>query len=277
VIQLAGLILAVGSAFAVGLLIAPRSTAELRATLDGLGAASPLLYVVLATLLACALFPYPVLAAASGLLFGAGWGAVLATVAGTTGAVAAFQIARAWGAAPVDDLAGPRARRLLEAVERRGFAAVLYARILPGVPRGIVSYGAGLTAIGLYPYAAATAIGTAPRAFAYAALADAFAVNRPDSPEAVVAIALLIALGLIGLLPLLRRGARPDDRDKRRRQARDRSGHQEALAETATAGAHQDDADGAHGRDDPSRPKKPRIRSVRPTEVRAEREDEAAE
>jgi uncharacterized membrane protein YdjX (TVP38/TMEM64 family) len=225
VIQLAGLILAVGSAFAVGLLIAPRSTAELRATVDALGPASPLLFVGLATLLACALFPYPVLAAASGLLFGTGWGAVLATVAGTTGAVAAFQIARVWGAAPVEQLAGPRARRMLQSVERRGFAAVLYARILPGMPRGMVSYGAGITAIGLYPYAAATAIATAPRAFAYAALADSFAVNRPDSPEAVVAIVMLIALGLVGLLLLLLGRARPDHRDDRSGQSGYRSGH----------------------------------------------------
>src|SRR5918999_3037193 len=110
VIQLAGLALAVGSTFAVGLLIGPRSTDDLRATVDALGPASPLLFVGLATLLACALFPYPVLAAASGLLFGTGWGTVLATVAGTTGAVAAFGIARAWGAASVDQLAGARAR-----------------------------------------------------------------------------------------------------------------------------------------------------------------------
>lgn len=276
-IQLAGLALAVGAAFAVGLLIGPRSTDDLRASVDALGPASPLLFVGLATLLACALFPYPVLAAASGLLFGTGWGTVLATVAGTTGAVAAFEIGRAWGAAPVDQLAGPRARRLLQGVERRGFAAVLYARILPGMPRGMVSYAAGVTAIGLYPYAAATAIGTAPRAFAYAALADAFAVNRPDSPKALVAIVVLVAMGFVGLLLLVRGRSRSDDHGKRHGQTGRRTRHDESLAEPPVARARQDDPDGAHGRDDSSGPEKPPIRSFSSAEVHADGVDEATE
>jgi hypothetical protein len=154
---------------------------------------------------------------------------------------------------------------------------VLYARILPGMPRGMVSYAAGVTAIGLYPYVAATAIGTAPRAFAYAALADAFAVNRPDSPEALVAIGLLIAMGLLGLLLLVRGRARPDDHDKRSCQARRRPGHDKSLADPPVAGARQDDPDGTHRRDNSSGPEKPPIRSVSPAEVHADGVDEATE
>jgi hypothetical protein len=54
------------------------------------------------------------------------------------------------------ELAGPRLRRLLDGAARRGFVAVLYVRILPGVPRHPANYAFGLTAIGLVPFAAAT-------------------------------------------------------------------------------------------------------------------------
>ena len=55
-------------------------------------------------------------------------------------------------------------------MSRRGFVSVLYARIVPGVPYTLVNYAAGLTRIPLAVFAAATALGAAPRAFAYTAL-----------------------------------------------------------------------------------------------------------
>ena len=66
--------------------------------------------------------------------------------------------------------AGPRLAALREAIGRRGFLAVLYARIVPGVPYSLVNYAAGLAPIRLATFAAATALGAAPRAFAYTAL-----------------------------------------------------------------------------------------------------------
>ena len=61
-------------------------------------------------------------------------------------------------------------RRLRDGIARRGFVAVLYARIAPGMPFTLVNYASGLTAVRLLVFAAATALGAAPRAFAYAAL-----------------------------------------------------------------------------------------------------------
>ena len=97
---------------------------------------------------------------------------------------------------------GDRLARVQEAIERRGFVAVLYARIVPGVPRDLANYAFGLTRVGLGAFAAATVIGIVPRAFAYTALGGS--LGSFDSTESVLAIATLVGMGLLGLV-LVRR------------------------------------------------------------------------
>ena len=94
-------------------------------------------------------------------------------------------------------------------MSRRGFVSVLYARIAPGVPYTLVNYAAGLTRIPLVVFAAATALGTAPRAFAYTALGGSLGNLR--SPEAAIAVAVLVVMGSLGLVLLHR------ERRRRRR------------------------------------------------------------
>jgi len=93
-------------------------------------------------------------------------------------------------------------------IEGRGFLAVLYARIVPGAPFALISYAAGLTRIRLRDFAGATAIGALPRAFAYAALGGS--IGNYSSPQALVAIGVLVAMGVggAGLLWHARRQAR---------------------------------------------------------------------
>ena len=95
---------------------------------------------------------------------------------------------------------------------RRGFVAVLYARIVPGVPRDLANYAFGLTRVTLGAYTAATLLGIAPRAFAYTALGGS--LGDFDSPESIIAIALLVAMGVLGLV-LVRRDLRGGDRQPR--------------------------------------------------------------
>jgi uncharacterized membrane protein YdjX (TVP38/TMEM64 family) len=87
-----------------------------------------------------------------------------------------------------------------EWIERRGFWAVLYARIAPGVPYSLVNYVAGLTRVSLPAFAAATALGCAPRAFAYTALGGS--LDDLASPEAIAAIAALVVMALGGAVML---------------------------------------------------------------------------
>ena len=197
-LRLAGLALAVGGAFAVLLLVGRPSAQGVRDWVDGAGAAAPLAFIVVSATLTCALFPGPLLAGASGLLFGTALGFPLSLTAAVLGACLAFSISRAVGAGPVEQLAGPRVLAARALVSRRGFVSVLYARIAPGMPYSIVNYAAGLTAIPLGTFAAATALGAAPRAFAYTALGGSLGNLR--SPEAFVAVAVLVAMAVGGLL-----------------------------------------------------------------------------
>ena len=87
-------------------------------------------------------------------------------------------------------------------ISRRGFLSVLYARIAPGVPYALVNYAAGLTRIPLAVFAAATALGAAPRAFAYTALGGS--LGNLGSPETLVALAVLVGMALAGIALLAR-------------------------------------------------------------------------
>ena len=190
--------LAVGIA-AAALLIAltiGRSPEEVRDAVDGFGIGAPLVFIAVSSLLACGFFPWPLLMGASGLLFGVAAGTPVSIVAGVTGAGLAFLISRHGGATAAEELAGPRLRVVKRWVEGRGFIAVLYARLMPAMPFTVVNYAAGLTRLGLPVFLGATAIGIAPRAFAYTALGGSF--GDLGSPEALVAIGLLVGMAVVG-------------------------------------------------------------------------------
>jgi uncharacterized membrane protein YdjX (TVP38/TMEM64 family) len=174
------------------------SADRVRDWVDGYGAAGPLVFIAVSASLTVVLFPGPVLAAASGLLFGTALGTPVSIVSATLGATLAFSLSRWWAHDAVVALAGPRLRALRAWVGRRGFLTVLYARIAPGVPYTLVNYAAGLTPIALRSFVAATAIGVAPRAFAYTALGGSLGNLR--SPEAYIAVAVLVVMALLGLV-----------------------------------------------------------------------------
>jgi uncharacterized membrane protein YdjX (TVP38/TMEM64 family) len=174
------------------------SADRVRGWMDGFGAAGPLVFIVVSASLTAVLFPGPVLAAASGLLFGTALGTPVSIAAATLGATLAFSLSRWWAHDAVLALAGPRIMALRAWVGGRGFLTVLYARIAPGVPYTLVNYAAGLTPVALRSFVAATALGVAPRAFAYTALGGSLGDLR--SPEALAAVVVLVVMALAGLL-----------------------------------------------------------------------------
>ncbi|MDP1847497.1 MAG: TVP38/TMEM64 family protein [Solirubrobacteraceae bacterium] len=182
------------------------SSDRVRDAIDPLGAAAVPAFVLLSALLTCALFPGPLLAGASGLLFGTALGTPVAIASATLGATLAFCIARYFAHDAVQTLTPERARPLQDWIERRGFWAVLYARIAPGVPYSLVNYAAGLTRVGLPAFAAATAIGVAPRAFAYTALGGS--LDNLASSEAIIAYVALAIMALTGVVLLRAERAR---------------------------------------------------------------------
>jgi uncharacterized membrane protein YdjX (TVP38/TMEM64 family) len=176
------------------------SAQRVRGWVDGYGVAGPVVFIVVSAALTPCLFPGPLLAGASGLLFGTALGTPVAIVSATLGAVLAFALAR-WIAHDAVERLGPSHPRLaaLRAwVGRRGLWSILYARILPGVPYSLVNYAAGLSPVTLRAFAAATAIGCAPRAFAYTALGGS--IDDLGSPEAIAAFAMLGVMAVVGLV-----------------------------------------------------------------------------
>lgn len=190
--------MAAAAAFGLAVAVLGRSTDDVRETVDGAGAWGPVLYVVLLVVLTCAFFPFPLMAAAGGLVFGVAEGTALSVLGGSLGALLAFALARTVAGGAVAQLAGERLERLQRAMESRGFVAVLYARIFPGVPRDLSNYLFGLTRVGVLAYASATVLGIAPRAYAYVALGGS--LGSFDSTQSIVAIALLAGMGLLGLV-----------------------------------------------------------------------------
>ncbi len=205
-LRVAALAIVVASVFLLVASSGSLSSDRVRDAVDPLGGAAVPVFIAVSALLTCALFPGPLLAGASGLLFGTALGTPVAIAAATLGAVLAFSIARFVAHDAVETLAGRRLAPLQEWIERRGFWAVLYARIVPGVPYSLVNYAAGLSRVALPAFAAATALGVAPRAFAYTALGGS--LDDLTSPEAIVALVALVVMALTGVALLRAERAR---------------------------------------------------------------------
>ena len=99
--------------------------------------------------LGMALFPRAAFAVLAGLLFGPLLGTACAMAGQLLGSGAAFTLSRVLGR---DAVAGSsvdvRASRLVgDGAPRRGLVAVIWARLLPIVPYGLVNYGFGLTSV----------------------------------------------------------------------------------------------------------------------------------
>jgi uncharacterized membrane protein YdjX (TVP38/TMEM64 family) len=195
----------VAAAFALVAGLGDLSAGRVRDWVEDAGVWAPVAFVAISAALTVAFFPGPLLAGASGLLFGTALGFPLSLTAAVLGASAAFLIGRAAGRDAVERLAGRRVLAVRDAVSRRGFLAILYARILPGVPYNLVNYGAGLTTIRLPVFSGATALGAAPRAFAYTALGGS--LDDLGSPEAIVAIAVLVVMAIGGVIAFRRSGS----------------------------------------------------------------------
>ena len=197
--------MAIAAAFLLVATAGDLSSARVRGWVDDAGVWAPIAFVAISAALTVAFFPGPLLAGASGLLFGTAAGFPLSLCAAVLGASAAFLIARAVGRDATEQLAGRRVGAVRALVARRGFLSVLYARILPGVPYNLVNYAAGLTDLRLRVFAAATALGAAPRAFAYTALGGS--LDDLGSPEAIAAIVVLVVMAVGGLVALRRSGS----------------------------------------------------------------------
>ncbi|SHF47661.1 Uncharacterized membrane protein YdjX, TVP38/TMEM64 family, SNARE-associated domain [Desulfacinum infernum DSM 9756] len=132
--------------------------ASLERVLTEAGLWAPIFFVGIYAVGVCLFVPGTVLTGLGAVIFGPYWGFVYVWVGAMLGAAAAFWIARTLGRDFAASLIGDRLRRYDEAIERNGFATVLYLRLIyfPFTP---LNFGLGLTKIRFVDYLAGTGIG----------------------------------------------------------------------------------------------------------------------
>lgn len=164
---------------------------------EGLGDAA---YVAFVPLFVVANFViwWPILAGAAGLLFGTAVGTPLVLAGVTASSLTQMFVARRLAAGHHGSLLPERTRRVEDFLTRLGPVAVMESRIVPLLPWGIVNFSAGLTRLRYRDLALGTVVGGAPKVFAYVALGGS--LSDLSSPEAIVAIALLVTMALLGAL-----------------------------------------------------------------------------
>lgn len=201
--RLLGLAGTIGAAFAAAALLLPHSPDGLRELVLAAGIAAPLVALASWVLLTPALFSGTLLAAACGLAFGAVGGALVSILGAVLGGLAAFALGRSAARAQVEGLVSrrPKWARVQSLLERRGFQAVLAARLMPGMPATGLHYAAGVSPVGARPFAAAIAIGALLRTTPYAVLGQGIASG---SLTMLLVAAGSIVLGGLAATVLLR-------------------------------------------------------------------------
>lgn len=188
--------LALVAVAATSLLVLPLSRSGIADAIDRFGWAAPVAYVVIGAVLGAVFVPGPLLAAASGALFGTWVGVVVTVSSATLSAALSTLAARHTGRSSLEDVSGERATALIDLARRRGLLVVILQRILPGVPDAPFSYAFGAIGIGVPAVALGTAVGSGPRAFAYTALGDAAVTS--NGPLAAVAVGVGVVISIAG-------------------------------------------------------------------------------
>jgi uncharacterized membrane protein YdjX (TVP38/TMEM64 family) len=126
--------------------------------LDAAGFWAPLIFMVVYTVGVCLFIPGTLLTGLGAAIFGAYWGFLYVWVGAMFGASAAFWIGRTLGREFAASLIGDKLRRYDDAVERNGFATVLYLRLVyfPFTP---MNFGMGLTKVHFWDYFFGTGLG----------------------------------------------------------------------------------------------------------------------
>ncbi len=131
---------------------------RMRQLLDTSGFWAPVIFIVIYTAGICLFVPGTILTTIGAAIFGAYWGFIYVLIAAVLGATAAFFIGRYLGRDFAASVIGDRLRRYDEAVERNGFATVLYLRLIY-FPFTAMNFGMGLTRVRFRDYFWGTVLG----------------------------------------------------------------------------------------------------------------------
>jgi uncharacterized membrane protein YdjX (TVP38/TMEM64 family) len=126
--------------------------------LEAAGLWAPVLYMMIYAVGVCLFLPGTLLTGLGAAIFGAYWGFLYVWIGAMMGASAAFFIGRTLGRDFAASLIGNKLKKYDDAIERNGFATVLYLRLVyfPFTP---MNFGMGLTKVRFWDYVAGTGLG----------------------------------------------------------------------------------------------------------------------
>jgi uncharacterized membrane protein YdjX (TVP38/TMEM64 family) len=126
--------------------------------LETAGLWAPILYMAIYAVGVCLFLPGTLLTGLGAAIFGAYWGFLYVWIGAMMGASAAFFIGRTLGREFAASLIGEKLKKYDDAIERNGFATVLYLRLVyfPFTP---MNFGMGLTKVRFWDYVAGTGLG----------------------------------------------------------------------------------------------------------------------
>jgi uncharacterized membrane protein YdjX (TVP38/TMEM64 family) len=170
-----------------------------RRWVDGAGPWTWTVIVLGVALVLLAPVPRSAVSVLLGVVAGFQAGLAVALAGGLLGGLAAFGLSRLLGRPAVARLAGRRMASVDRLMVDRGFWALLVGRLIPVVPFVAVSYGEGLTAVRLTPYALSTALGLVPSTVVQVGVGASAGVLADRATTLTVVPALVGVLVLTGL------------------------------------------------------------------------------
>ena len=134
--------------------------------LDKAGIWAPVAFIMIYAVGVCLFVPGTLITAIGAAIFGPFWGFLYVWVGAMIGASTAFFVGRGLGREFAASLIGDRLRKYDEAIERNGFATVLYLRLVyfPFTP---MNFGMGLTKVRFKDYFLGTGLGIIAGAFIF--------------------------------------------------------------------------------------------------------------
>ena len=148
--------------------------------------------------------PVTPLIAAAAVVFGPLWGWLYNSIGCLLGAVASYGLARALGKELVEQVAGEKRMRRVEAMlARQGFWTLVGIRFMP-IPFALINYGASLAGLGFGRFFVSTVIGLVPSILMWTYLYFALVGAATADARGELLRNVGLVIGLVALLLLLR-------------------------------------------------------------------------
>ncbi|REJ90538.1 MAG: TVP38/TMEM64 family protein [Planctomycetota bacterium] len=175
---------------------------RLQQWITGLGPVGVFVFVLIYIVATVCLLPASVLTLLGGAVFGLATGFIAVSFASTTGAAAAFLIARYLAREKVEQMArgNPKFAAIDSAISEGGWKIVALLRLSPAVPFNIQNYLYGLTAIRFGPYVLTSWLAMIPGTFLYVYLGHIAGAAAAGGRERTTGEWVLLGVGLIATI-----------------------------------------------------------------------------